>query len=250
MAEFSKQIYRELIAAIAAGKRPIIAFDDNRDGGLLLRLDVDYDLGWAAETASINEALGVSATYFVQVGSPLYNPATSDGRKALETIVGANQHVGLHYHHTDGKYVDMDRMELEFRLLRELVPNCQRCLAWHNPEGDLGGINSEVVGAGFISAYDEAYFGDEIFISDSNCRHSAEEILAFAAAADVPIIQVLLHPFNWIAGGAKMTEILVNTFASKTDALLDAFEQNSVWRDGLGKEIADQIASLLWHKGK
>lgn len=244
---FGPAAYRRLLGALSASGRPAVGFAPRPSRGCLLRLDVDYDLDLAVCTAEINAEAKIAATYFVLMGSDLYNPASAGGRHALARLSALGQRVALHYHHAGDGPLDLARLETEFRHLSDLVPQAERVVSWHNPEGELGPLNRAAEAAGFTSAYGEAVFGPDRYISDSNQRHQPEAITAWIEASRAPVIQVLLHPFNWITGG-PMPEVLRGTFSRKVDELIEAFGQNSVWRAQMGEEIAAQVRTAPWYR--
>lgn len=244
MERLSLESYRNLIIAIKNTERSFASFSSATPAGVLLRLDVDYDLEWAARTAEINAQLGVRACYFIQVGSGLYNAADTRGLQALSTIVESGQDVGLHFHNR-GSVLDVKRLLLEHNLLRLLIPSTLRAVAWHNPEGDLAALNFAATDLGFSSAYGSPYFVSGHYISDSNLRNNPQEIATFVQSSDAPLVQVLLHPLNWVIGGNRMSDILVRSFKEKVEQLLTEFNTNTVWREEeVGKEVARTIRAL------
>ena len=242
------EAYARLVERIQASGRPLTGFQPNAVAGCLLRLDIDYDLDWAVRTAEINASHGVAATYFVLMSAELYNPASADGRRAVERLAELGQILGLHYHHREAGPLDRWRLEQEFSWLADLAPSAQRVVAWHNPEGDLAPLNLAAAEAGFVSAYDLRWFGPDRYVSDSNLRHMPEAIAQFVETASEPLVQVLLHPFNWIAGGAAMDDILGRTLAHKIDLLLEAFDGNRVWRQSAGPPIRTAIHASDWYR--
>jgi len=246
---YSLSAYTALIAALAAGPRPLVEFDRAVTHGCLLRLDVDYDLDWAVATAEVNRGLGVSATYFVLMSAESYNPASTGGRTALARLAALDQGIGLHFHHQGHGPLDLTRLEREFTWLSALAPSTRPVVAWHNPEGDLERLNDAADRAGFINAYDPRWFGPECYRSDSNLRQSAEGLAAFAGTRDPALIQILLHPFNWLAGGATMDTILRRTLGRKVGVLADAFDGNRVWRESTGPAIRREMAAGIWDAG-
>lgn len=237
--------YRDVIAAVLSTGRGQAQFSDERPQGVLLRLDVDYDLGWAAETARVNAEMGMRGCYFVQVGAGLYNAADARGRAALAEIAANGQDIALHYHHMGGP-LQRDRLLRELDALRTLAPQSLTAVAWHNPEGDLSVINADLSDMNIPSAYDVPFFVDGCYVSDSNLRNSPQEICAFVQNSQADLVQVLLHPFNWAVGGADMDAILKKTFSRKVNALIEEFSANRVWRDGLGNDIANAIHKADW----
>lgn len=245
---FGLDEYRTLVRYLAGQPRPCVGFYPRPQAGLLLRLDVDYDLEWAAETAVINAAENVCATYFVLVGSPLYNIASQTGRNALATIAACGQWIGLHYEHRKGEGdLDLLRLEQEFALLRLIAPSAQRLVAWHNPSGDLALLNRKAVDAGFVCAYEDSFFAPDCYASDSNMRNTGSALAAFVRECPHPIVQILLHPFNWGAGGRDMSEVLLRTLRRKFDRVTAEFEGNRVWAAGLGEAVKRDLTSCCWY---
>ncbi|MBI5816638.1 MAG: hypothetical protein HZB29_13630 [Nitrospinae bacterium] len=249
MKTFNVEAYKKLILSLKDSGRRLVSFADLPDDGTLLRLDVDYDPAWAARLAGINRECGATGTFFVQAASPLYNLFSEDNLGAIRQIAESGQWIGLHFHHTSGQ-LDISRLEREVGILKMAAPEALRVVAWHNPPTDFSQINLEAEKAGFISAYADRFFGDGKYISDSNMRHDSDKIIQFAKNSGAPVIQVLLHPFNWVMGGDEMKEVLRRTFKNKFGQLAGEFSNNSVWRGGLGDEILGQMEKCPWYGGK
>lgn len=227
--------YRLLLSSLKDGGASFVPFGADTGRGIRLRHDVDFSLGPAADMAALNRQEGISATFFVLASCPLYNIFSPDGRTALRSIVDASQHVGLHYHHTGGP-LGADRLEREFAALRLVVPEAQRVVAWHNPVGDPDELNRQAEKLGFISAYAPPFYGNDRYVSDSNCRHTPGEILDFQRKAAGPL-QVLLHPSVWIYGGPDLQTVLKRIFRAKFDSTAKTFADNQAWKDGAGRSI-------------
>lgn len=240
--EFNLTKYREVLCSFISTGRTFREFSNDSDHGLILRLDVDYDLAWAAELAAINKELGVMATFFIQVSSALYNALAPDSAYAIRAISGARQRIGLHYSPSAGPW-DRKRLDLEYGILKSIAPEALRLVAWHNPEGDMVHLNSEAEHAGFLTTYMSRWFGETRYVSDSNGRNYPNEIIRFVAASREPLLQVLLHPFNWYHGGDNMAQILARAFHAKVGTLAAAFDQNKVWKQGIGETAVRRLGS-------
>jgi len=230
MPRFSLNSYKELIISLKKTGRSFCSFSDQARPRLILRIDVDYDLNWAARLAEINDQLSIQATFFIQVSSPLYNVLCLDNRGALDRIVNADQHIGLHYFH-DGGDLDVHRLKHEFSVLHHLVPTIENFVAWHNPNGDISLLNREAEREGFVSVYSDEFFTLEKYVSDSNGRNDASGIRKFVSRCNASSVQILLHPFNWVLGGKNEIQIIEQCFNEKSNQLFIAFSQNRVWRD-------------------
>jgi len=237
---YSLDAYRKVILALAESNREFGPFTAPPQPGVLLRHDVDYCLPTAARIAEVNRDAGVRATFFVLVSSPLYTIFAKAERNALRTIVEAGQFVGLHYHHTGGE-LNHKRLNREFDALRLIVPEAQRVVAWHNPEGELAPLNKKADQLDFISAYAPPFFGDSVYVSDSNCRNTPEQIAAFGRKDGKGCTQILLHPLIWVHGGNDMQTVLARTFRARLETTADTYGENSLWQKGAGRAILSRF---------
>jgi len=79
-------LFPEAEAALAAGRQ-----------FALLRHDIDFDLGKAAEMARIEQMEGVRATYFFLLRTEHYNLLSADGATLVREILEYGHHLGLHF---------------------------------------------------------------------------------------------------------------------------------------------------------
>lgn len=234
MDTFSIESYERLLEELKRQGSFLDGFAVVQDQGVLLRHDVDYCLSTAAKLAKINHAHSVTATFFILVSSPLYNIFSADGRLALRQIIEAGQNIGLHYHHMGGP-LNTERLEREFAALKLVVPDTQRVVAWHNPEGELAELNAKANDAGFITTYEKQFFGPDLYVSDSNMQRSPDEIIQSIRLAKERLLQVLLHPLIWVSGQINMLPALQAMCESKKQRLDQAFMENRVWAGQVSK---------------
>lgn len=244
MNKFSLGNYTRILKYLRSTGIPQCSFL-NPEKGILLRHDVDYCLSTAAELARINAGNGTIATFFVLINSPLYNTFSGESRKALETISSCGQHIGLHYHHDGGNF-DLQRLQTEFEALRMLVPDSQKVVAWHNPEGDLAILNKAAEQTGFVSSYSDPFFKDCTYISDSNCRNTADKIIKAIHSRTTFTVQLLIHPCIWIHGGDGIEYILEKEFLANLQKTIVGFEGNLLWKEQLGDDILTRIRHKKW----
>jgi hypothetical protein len=237
---FSIEEYKKLLVALQRTGRPFVLFLPETRSGILLRVDVDFDLEWAVPMALANRELSIQGTFFVQVASPLYNALAPESRRALEQIMASEQHIGLHYHHEGGK-LDMVRLEAEYEILRRIAPVAERVVAWHNPEGDLSEFRELVCGAGFIIADSEKFYGPDKYMSDTNRGRRLDSIVKFVMDTSSPLVQVLLHPVNWVWESNNIKGILKSAFHDKLKKQEHAFCQNRAWKRELSREVIDWL---------
>lgn len=98
---FKLSHYKEILElALKNGFTPLTFrdYEANKDNDkiILLRHDVDFRLDRALEMAKIESALHLSATYFIRLHSPTYNPFGFKEYKILQELYGMNMEIGLH----------------------------------------------------------------------------------------------------------------------------------------------------------
>ncbi|MEW6753618.1 MAG: hypothetical protein AB1505_21935 [Candidatus Latescibacterota bacterium] len=201
---------------------------------VLLRHDVDYSLERAVQLARLNAECGVRGTFFVQVRSPVYNllhPASLD---CCRELAAAGQELGLHAPYPDpGEPAArvVTRLAGDVALCEEQVGvRFARVVAWHNPPPRLGEQPDLLAGSGLASAYHRPLFVPGCYLADSNLRNRADDFVALFRARSLPLVQVLIHPLYWIAGGSAVGPILEATFAAAAGRLEAEFLTNPNWR--------------------
>lgn len=229
MEHFSKERYQSLIKGLLATGRSVGSLPNVENPSIFLRHDIDYDLSWALEAAKICHAMGVETHFFVQVASPLYNCTVPEARQTLQQISVLGHQIGLHFYNP-APSLDVERLHNEYAILKLLVPQASKWVAWHNPEKFLDQLNLELIDQGFQSAYDANFFGKGKYVSDSNAQRNLEQIVTSVRESDERCIQVLLHPLIWMVGGDEMMSILRQAFKYKTDQLDLMFCENNLWK--------------------
>jgi hypothetical protein len=93
---------------------------------------------------------------------------------------------------------------------------------------------------------------DMLYRSDSNWRFTVEEWRALACAGHHRM-QLLFHPFQWMAGGRDMREVLALTYAETARAAQPEFLTNHIWGEchgaGVDESIFAAVAKLFTDAG-
>jgi hypothetical protein len=173
---------------------------------IYLRHDVDYSLELAVELAELNNDLGVSGTFCVQLRAQFYNPFEHSEMARLRRLRHLGQHVGLHYVVGPGSAPTPEDVRGDFELLRTVVSDSSPVFSWHQPTPEL---LAQGPVPGLVDAYGPRFFRDMVYLSDSTHRASVDELRAEVAAVTDNELQLLLHPVNWTAGGSSGFEILI-----------------------------------------
>jgi hypothetical protein len=197
--EFTYSWYERFIRELrSAGYDDRTFGDDLGEGDVLLRHDVDLSLESAIRMARLEADMGVRATYFVLLSSPLYNPLTGTARDRVREIESLGHDVALHFsthEYWDGSRVPTtDALEARVREEREVLDTVAdrtaEAVSFHIPPQWV----LDRAFDGLRSAYAPEYFSDAGYIADSGQRWREDR----PRIADLPeTVQVLTHPGLW-----------------------------------------------------
>lgn len=208
---YGKGAYRDLIRQAEAAGWGFGSFVDPvalaGSRTIFLRHDVDYSLGLAVELAELNNELGVSGTFCVQLRAQFYNAFEHTETQRLLRLRALGQAVALHYVIDPRSAPTPETVSREFDLLKTIVPEAAPVFSWHQPSRALLESNFEV--PGLANAYGRRFFSETAYLSDSTHRVSVEDLQAALAQVEGSVLQLLLHPVNSIAGGSSGAEILI-----------------------------------------
>lgn len=156
------------------------------------RSDVDVSLSAAEMMARFAQVAGVRFTFYLMPRSDFYNLFSREGQNAVDAIVWAGHHLGVHVDYRSGSVTESVRRD------RELV------------ETDFPGVFSDAVSfhipparvlwadfSGFESAYGSKWEGR--YLSDSRGAFGPEKE---AHVSDD--MQINLHPEHWF-GDARLS---------------------------------------------
>ena len=91
------------------------------------------------------------------------------------------------------------------------------------------------------------------YYSESNLRYSVEELKTIILTGE-PRLQLLFHPFQWMAEGCDMQEILGNTWVQVLREKEREFLTNHVYRrtfpSGMPQQWLEQLAQRLAKHGE
>jgi hypothetical protein len=255
---YSPETYRELITLFRQQGYEFAGFRETgaEPRGKLahLRHDIDYSPAWAADFARIDAELGVKATFCFQLRSPLYNLASRQCRAAVTAVLAAGHEIGLHFTIVD--LAGASEAELasaiaaDFAVARALVPAISPVFSWHNPSLVPGLIERllDFELPSLVNLYSRHWVKETRYISDSNWRHSTGEWQEIARAGHVRL-QLLFHPFQWMARGRDMRDVLARTYGQLVAEAEAEFSTNHVYRrlhpGGLPTEARERIRQIV-----
>jgi hypothetical protein len=204
MIEFSPQSYGSMLEAIRSrgfeyrGFGDVASFDSQRVKLCLLRHDVDVSMEYALEMAQLEARLGVRATYFVMLRSPMYNLFGRRSSSALREIVALGHDLGLHYDAacSQGPEHDIEEwLRFEMETLGTLAGRRVTAFSFHQPSAEIIERRVEIPGA--INTYHPGQLPGFKYISDSNrVWRECDPLQLLQAGFDR--IHLLFHPLWWM----------------------------------------------------
>lgn len=213
---------------------------------VLLRHDVDLSVELAVAFARVNAAEGVRGTFFVLLGSQIYNALSHRSRRAVATLQALGQDVALHVPVPEPMPRDAAGLEAalarEFALASAAFPFLRRAFAWHNPTPEvLERSLAHPTMAGWTNAYAAGLRRDVPYLSDSNRRHPVPVFREALGPSGPPALQLLLHPELWVAGGADVHEtfanVLVEVLREREAELLENRAYTAAFPQGMPAEV-------------
>lgn len=170
--DFTEARYRAILV-VARERFRFLRLTDSLEGSpiALWRHDIDFSPHRALALARIEADLGLSATYFVLLGSPFYNPFERETRNVLQQIATLGHDIGLHY---DASLIDGSVPEHEAQIAFEAATLARwldvriRSFSLHNPTISVGTSLEERCHAGLVNATAPHWRNEFFYCSDSN----------------------------------------------------------------------------------
>lgn len=207
--------YGALLGAFAARGYRVVAYAevDPAAPNLILRHDVDFDLGQAVLMAEREAGLGVRATYFVLLRTEFYNPFSEAGAAAARRLCELGHDVGLHFDAGTSDRADRDLGEAvscECGILEQVIGRAVGAFSFHRPRPALLDEVLEVPGR--INAYAPRFFREMGYCSDSRGAWHYGHPLDHGAVREGRALQLLTHPIWWCSEGGMSPRAKLDRF--------------------------------------
>jgi len=238
---YAPEAYRYLLGVLMECGYHFVAFHDVRpadeiENSIYLRHDIDYSLEWALAFARINAECGVKGTFFFLLRSPIYNLHAYPAIATVKAIGALGQQIALH--HTIQGGLSATDEELAARVIADhqaaaaQLPELSPVFSWHNPSLVPGIMQRslDMTIPGLTNAYSRNFVERAKYYSDSNIRYTVEAFEAIIRGGDRQL-QLLFHPFQWMAQGRDMQEVLAKTWGQVIRERETEFLNNHVYRD-------------------
>jgi hypothetical protein len=188
---------------------------------LILRHDLDMSIQAAIPIAKIEKSLGVVSTYFVLLRTEMYNPYSAAGRHDLLHLLELDHDLGLHLDASN--YRDDDQsleraVAFECDALEALIGRPVETVSFHRPTESLLDGRDRI--AGRRHTYENFFFKEMAYCSDSRGAWRHGHPLDLPAIADGRALQLLTHPIWWNATAGEGVQEKLDRFASLRYRLL------------------------------
>lgn len=219
--EFTFDWYEGLLTELREYGFESVPFEGGiHDGEMALRHDIDLSPRKALAMGRIEADLGLSATYFFLVTSPLYNVLDGPNRQIIERLTSLGHRIGLHFN-THQYWRSEPRtgsirqcIEENQAVLNIAAPEITRTVSFHCPPEWV--LDRTIPGVDHT--YEPARFSQIAYSADSGQRWREQRVL------DEPLpdrLQLLTHPGLWGADD----EHYIQRVTSELQTALDRTER-------------------------
>jgi hypothetical protein len=167
---------------------------------VILRHDIDFDIGKALKLAKIEAEKQIQSTYFILLNTNFYNVFSSETNKTIKEISKLGHEIGLHFDET--RYFDLgmvpspDKLipiiQKEAALLEQIIEQPITSVSMHRPSREVLDANISI--PDIVNSYSQTFFKEFKYLSDSrhNWREDAEAIVS---SGQYERLHILIHPF-------------------------------------------------------
>ena len=247
MAEaFSYEGYRELLAEYRDAGYGFASFPEAMQADLraapplvLMRHDIDFDLGAARAMAEVEARQNVQATYFFLVRTDHYNLFSKDGSAEVRRILELGHHLGLHFdcasypeNTSDARLAEFCRNEAN--MLANWFESTVEIVSYHRPSPSVLTGNPEL-SAPLPHAYMARFMKEMKYCSDSRGEWRYGDPRSTAEFAARRPMQILIHPVWWNEDRRHAGETLSRWLDTRIDWLDTSMAANCTVYQRRGK---------------
>lgn len=202
---FGDDSFRDLVSGFRGNGYEFRTFDDfEAERSVVLRHDIDFSVDLAHAMARTEAELGVRATYFFMLSSNAYNLLSQHNRRLVREIVAMGHVASLHF--DPDIHADVDAGFVEECAAIAPLTGPVSIVSLHRPGDFLIDNNRALPGA--RHTYEDRYFRELKYVSDSGGSFSHGHPLETEAFEAGRSIHLLLHPIWWTTGpGCSSTKI-------------------------------------------
>lgn len=196
--EFTYSGYRELLLLLAQHQYSFADYHDYEcaEKAVILRHDIDTDIGKAVEMAKCECELRVKSTYFVLLKTDFYNPASQKSLSQLRSIQEMGHEIGLHFDEKAYPAASteqvIDHILNERDILSNIIGTPVTCVSMHRPSQMT--LEADLQIPGMINSYGQVFFHGFKYLSDSR-RRWREPVLEIVQSDMYRRLHILTHAF-------------------------------------------------------
>jgi len=209
---------------------------------MLLRHDIDIDLGKASRMATIEQEEGAVATYFFMVRTQHYNLFSREGTTEVEHVLNAGHHFGLHFDcaaYPENETVEQlnEMCNKESEMLEHWFGKPVTIVSYHRPEQIIL-TGNPALSAPRPHTYMDRFTKDIFYLSDSRGRWTHGTPLECDALKNRKPMQLLTHPIWWDDVPLPPLETLQAFVARHKDGVeMSLAQNNTVYRVGKYSDV-------------
>ena len=232
---FSKLKYKNLIEQFKDKGYKFVDFSrtPNQKKEILLRHDIDFDIGKALEIALLENQLNVASTYFFLIRSDSYNFSTPENIKKIKEIYNLGHKVSIHFDSTLYSSAKAG-FTLEKNLFKLLTNLNTEIVSFHRPNNFYLDNNDDFFGV--PHTYQDRFFKDIKYISDSGGGFFYDHPTKCDAFKNFDSMQFLTHPIWWTTKGDTNIEKIQSFLKESSKNYSVHFAKNcKPWKEFVNK---------------
>jgi hypothetical protein len=237
-APFTYVAYRELLRDYQEAGYRFGSFADEAKGSVvLMRHDIDFDLGAALAMAEVEHREHVRATYFFLLTTTHYSLFCPEGRETLRQILEMGHYVGLHF---DCAAYPADTGETglaaacarEVEILETWIGQPVRIVSYHRPSAQVLTGNPSL-SAPLPHTYTARFMKEMKYCSDSRGEWRFGDPRSTPEFAERKPMHILIHPIWWGGERREPAAVLHDWRVRHIEEIEQSMEANcTVYRRG------------------
>jgi hypothetical protein len=164
------------------------------------------DVGAAAAVAELESTLGIRATYFLMLRSPVYNLLSRANSQLVNRIAALGHWIGLHYDQgfdPEPSVSLADSVGREALILEEMFGVSIGAVSFHQPGPEI--LRNDLRFRTLVNTYDREDMRGFEYVSDSNMTWQSLSAHEIFRRSIYPRLHLLIHPLWWVAADPGLT---------------------------------------------
>ena len=195
---------------------------------VLMRHDIDFSVDDALLMAKFEATLNLKSTYFFMLNSNMYNLLSKRNRDSVIQIKDMGHKVSLHFDPT--AYDSLEFFLEELEVFKKTFQTDIDIVSIHRPGKFLENNNIDLYGT--KHTYQDRYFKDFKYISDSGGKDVSLSVLEFLNSSTEKVLHLLIHPVWWVRRLSTPTLTLNQWRNHHLDIITDEIRKNCKTYEG------------------